>query len=220
MDIKEIHIGDIFGRLKVIKKDKSHIEKSGKVRSKWLCICSCGNKVSVLGTNLRKGNTMSCGCLWKEVSQKIKTKHGLRNTRLYGIWSGIRKRTLNENCKDYKNYGGRGIYICKEWLDDFKAFYEWAISNGYKNNLTIERINVNGNYEPNNCKWATHKEQSQNTRRTNIITFNWETHCASEWERILGYNAGLIYSRQHLGWPLSKIMTKPSRQTKKTIKSS
>ena len=142
-----------FGKLTVIKfkeisKDKKAI---------WYCQCECGKIIETSTHSLKSGNSTSCGC------SRIKYKKF--NERLYRIWAGIKTRCFNEKKKEYKNYGGRGIKICDEWLE-YKNFYIWAMTNGYKDNLTIERIDVNGNYEPNNCTWITIQEQQKNKRNT------------------------------------------------------
>lgn len=168
MSAKKDLTGQKFGRLLVLKD-------AGKRRHSyvvWLCQCDCGNTVEVISDSLRSGNTRSCGCLHDECAVekirgvKCKPKHGLSHHRLFGILNGMKTRCYNENNKDFKDYGGRGIKICDDWLSDFKNFYDWAISNGYQDDLTIDRIDVNGNYEPSNCKWSTRAEQSRNQRRT------------------------------------------------------
>ena len=131
----------------------------------WLCRCDCGNTVVVRGDHLREGTTRSCGCLGKENRENgANFKHGGRKTRLYSIWAGMRKRCTNKNCTAYGNYGGRGIKVCKEWKD-FSVFRDWALKSGYLDSLSIDRINVDGNYEPANCRWATAKMQANNRRK-------------------------------------------------------
>lgn len=125
-------------------------------------------------------------------------KHGQCHTRLYGIWKGIKTRCYNPNHKSYKNYGARGIKMCSEWKD-FQNFYEWSINNGYTNKLTIDRINVNGDYEPSNCKWATMKEQLNNTRVNRYVSICGETNTVAEWARKFGISYWLMRYRLSLG---------------------
>lgn len=179
--------GQKFGRLTVLDRLHNYHEKNAC----WLCVCECGNLAKVNTPNLRSGRTMSCGCLRKEVN----TKHGKYNTRLYDIWASMKKRCYYHKHKNYKFYGGRGVKVYDEWRNNFQTFYDWAMNNGYKSNLTIDRIDVNGNYEPNNCRWVTMKQQSRNTRRNRYFTYNGETHCISEWCEILGLNYNTINGR-------------------------
>lgn len=155
-------IGRKFGRLTVIAKG----EKVPYSRqATWICQCSCGNVTSaIVGSRLRNGTTKSCGCIHREELKERKTTHGMAKTRLNNIWHGMKQRCYNPNTKCYCNYGGRGIVVCNEWLHDFSAFRDWALESGYADNLSIDRVDVNGNYEPSNCRWATSSEQRVNQR--------------------------------------------------------
>lgn len=198
MAIKDM-TGQKFGKLKVLYKLHNYHKKD---RVYWLCACECGNLVEVRGSSLRNGHTSSCGCLQKE----IVTKHGKWDNRIYRIWAHIKDRCYNKNHHAYKHYGGRGIFVCSEWKDDFEIFYNWAINNGYDDTLTIDRIDNNGNYEPNNCRWTTRKQQCRNQRNNTNFTYNGETHCLSEWCDILGLNKSTIYHRIYRHWSIEKAL--------------
>ena len=166
----------------------------------YKCICDCGDIVYVKGCHLRSGHTKSCGCLNVEKNKKLHTKHGKRYTRLYRIWLNMKDRCYNKNNLSYKNYGGRGIKICDEWLHDFVNFYNWSMTNGYKDELTIDRINVNGNYEHSNCRWATTKQQNNNRRNNAYLTYNGKTQTMKQWSDDLNISYNTIKQRHRKGW--------------------
>lgn len=203
-----------FGRLTVIRlhhkqqKYKPDGRPNGH-RYYWECKCDCGNTTIVLIDHLTRHKILSCGCLGRERASLASSKHKLHGTRIYGIWGGMIQRCKNENIERYEIYGGRGIKVCKEWEEDFLNFYNWAINNGYKNNLSIDRVNVDGDYEPSNCRWVTAKEQARNTRTNVNLTYNNETHCVAEWSEITGIKSATIFYRIRHGWTIKEALTTP-----------
>lgn len=185
------------------------------------CICVCGNKVNLLLSALTSGNTKSCGCKRKQLISISGTKHGYSSVsskkynKLYSVWIGVKNRCYNKNHEHYSDYGGRGIVMCKEWEDDFVNFYNWAIENGYKEGLTLERNNNDGIYEPNNCRWATRKEQARNKRNTVFITAFGEIKSIGDWvdDSRCVVSRHILYHRfkdeSNIDWTNEKIITTP-----------
>lgn len=192
--------GKRFGKLTVLRRG----ERNDGHSSWWICQCDCGNIKEIRRSCLIKGFTKSCGCYnsdkAREHGRQMMTKHGWYGTRVYSIWHSIIDRCYNPNCPQYHHYGGRGIEMCREWREHPEAFCEWAIANGYTDELTIDRVDFNGNYEPNNCRWITMNKQQVNKRNNVRITYNGKTQCVAEWARELGVNQFNLYSRIYLGW--------------------
>ena len=194
-----------FGKLLVLEKAITQNEKV-----MWKCLCDCGNIVFVKGVNLKNNRTKSCGCIKMEVLLKRNTKHSQRHTKLYEVWKTMKQRCYNPNNKSYKNYGGRGISICDEWKNNFMSFYNWSIENNYKEGLSIDRINVNGNYEPSNCRWTTRVVQQNNTRVNKYFTINNETKTLADWCRIYNVNYTTTYTRLEKGLSIIDALTMKS----------
>lgn len=202
-----------FGRLTVV----SRAENIGNASS-WNCICDCKRTKVVRGYSIKNGDTKSCGCLHKEIVSETSKIHG--NCRLYRIWLGIKRRCEYSKDVGYNLYGGRGISVCKEWRDSYISFMDWALENGYKDNLTIDRIDVNGNYEPSNCRWATVAEQQNNRRDNVLITYNGETLTASEWSRKTGIKIETLTWRKRKGWSDKDCIETPVKTKTKCLKNS
>ena len=207
MGIPAPMVGRRFGRLVVIERVGS--DKNSKAL--WLCRCDCGNEVLVNTCNLNSGNTKSCGCFRIEVCKRKSTIPGGHYSRLYRVWMHMRERCSNKNNKRYSRYGGRGIKVCEEW-QKFMTFYEWAVSNGYRENLTIERIDNNGGYCPQNCKWIPMVEQAKNRSNNHYIEYNGETHTIADWARIVGISERRLWYRINARWPLEKALMKNRRR--------
>lgn len=199
--------GQRFGRLTVL--ERAGRDKRGQTL--WLCKCDCGNESIIRSSNLKRGISTSCGCFRNEKTSQRRKIHGQKHSRLYTIWGNMKKRCSSPNDPAFKYYGGREITVCVEWEKSFVAFRDWALSNGYADNLTIDRIDVNGNYCPENCRWADVQTQMNNTRRNHTITFNGETHTLSEWSRLSGINYMSLKTRLRRGWTIERALTTPTK---------
>ena len=199
--------GQKFGRLTVVKQNG---HKGKKVA--WLCRCDCGNYTTVTGSELKTGGTKSCGCINKErmKGNKIRLTHGGTKTRLYGIWRSMKQRTENPKTINYELYGGRGITVCDEWRDSFEAFRDWAQESGYKDDLTIDRIDHDGPYSPENCRWVDWETQENNRCNNRLITYNGKTQSVSQWAREIGMKPKTLHRRiNDKGWSVEKALTTP-----------
>ena len=199
--------GRQFGRLTVIREQKKRNKHNCIM---WLCQCQCGRKVTVRGGLLRSSETKSCGCYHRETASHTGRQtriHGDsgKKTRLYITWCSMKQRCSNKNDK---NYGGRGIKVCKLW-QDYRAFKKWALAHGYREDLQIDRINNNGNYTPSNCRWVTDKENRRNTRRTRWFTISGETKSLAEWCEVYDILYRLVHHRLTSGWDIIDALTKP-----------
>lgn len=174
--------GKKFGRLYVIgiANKAKHI--------KWTCRCDCGKEKDIFGCHLKSGKIISCGCASIERISALNKTHGQSKTRLYSIWSGIKSRCYDKNNCCYKRYGKRGISMCKDWQNDYTLFKNWSLENGYTDNLTIDRIDNNGNYEPSNCRWVDMKEQANNTSKTIKIEYKGKHYSAKQIASLFNVN--------------------------------
>lgn len=202
------YTGMRFGRWTVLGSAPNHITKGGYPVSMWDCICDCGTRRDVRGNDLRLGKSVSCGCFI--VDNPTSRKHGASNTHLYKVYYGLKARCENKNNKNYHHYGGRGIKICAEW-SNYEAFEAWALSHGYKEGLTIDRIDVNGDYCPENCRWITQREQTRNKRETVYLTAFGETMPLVEWAERYNINYATLSRRIKRGMKAEDALTAKGR---------
>ncbi|GAK09592.1 hypothetical protein [Geomicrobium sp. JCM 19038] len=199
--------GKRFGKLIVLRITDKRMGRSVC----WECRCDCGN-IIVTGSHLLKsGNTKSCGH-HNNGKNNGNYEHGLFDQNLYKRWQGMKTRCYNSKTSQYKDYGGRGIIICDEWLNDFKSFYRWAIDNGYKENLQIDRIDNDGNYEPSNCRWVTLKQNSNKRRSSHYVTIDNETKTIADWCLIYKISNNVVRVRISRGWNEEKAITTPVKK--------
>lgn len=206
------HEGKRFGHLIVIENADPFIRKDGGKRSMCKCICDCGNMIVTRTEYLTSGKKTSCGC---DTSQKISDKltcghHNDINTRIYRIWSNMLNRCENPNNPAYAKYGGRGIQVYDAWKS-FASFKEWAMSTGYNDGLTIDRIDNNLGYNPSNCRWVDATIQNNNRSNNRYITYDGKTMTASQWAKFLGVSYKALMRRIYLGWDIERCFTQPYR---------
>ena len=197
-------LGQRFGRLTAIERCEF---PNLRPKWRWRCLCDCGNEVFVSTTDLNSGHTLSCGCLRKERISESHTTHGFSKTKLYRVWKGISCRCENQNQKSFKSYGGRGIQMCETWRKSFPEFRRWALENGYEEGLSIERIDVDGDYCPENCTWISMKEQAQNKRNTVYVDVNGESVAACKIANESGSDPRLVSRRLRDGWDVDKAIS-------------
>lgn len=181
-------------------------------KTMYYCLCHCGKLFKTSQSNISSGSTTSCGCVLKYRRGKSSIIHGKTNTKIYNVYKAICRRCYYSKDMSYKNYGARGIAVCNEWKDDFMAFYNWSVCNGYKEGLQIDRIDNNGNYEPSNCRWVTCKENCNNRRSNIYITYKGMTKTATEWADYLGVNRKAFNSRLRRKWDIDRVFNQPYRR--------
>lgn len=213
--MRYINLKDMeFVYWKAIEYAGSRKYKSGSV-AMWKCKCKCGTIAVVSGQSLRNGRSGSCGCLNREIHRNLlaqknrdNVKHGGFGTRLYRIWCGMKNRCYNPNEPNYKRYGAKGITVCDEWKDNFEAFRKWALNNGYQDDLSIDRKDGKSGYSPDNCRWATSKEQNNNLSTNIFITFKEKNLTAKQWSEEMGIPYKTVLERYHNNLPPEKIFAK------------
>ena len=215
-NIGQDFVGMRFGRLTVVYQSGGKINNRGDIRISYMCLCDCGKYKEILRDCLKSERTKSCGCLVEETRKNKENKykkHGMTNTRLFKIWNGMKARCYSQTHAYYYYYGGRGIKICDSWIEKengFMNFYNWAIENGYQNDLTIDRINNDLGYFPENCKWSTRKEQSRNRRSSSIIQETGEN--VTEFSEKNDINKHSVYWRKSHGWEYDKLGIPPIKR--------
>lgn len=182
---------------------------------RWLCKCDCGKYVRVRSDQLKDRRINSCGCMAGKLSGDKHKKHGMKNTRLYRIWHGMKCRCNNQSSKDFGRYGGRGVSVCSEWANDFSCFYNWAIANGYNETLSLDRKDNEKGYCPENCRWINNKWQCRNRRDNVYVTYKGDSKTIAELCDLLNFDRALAYHRHSRGWTGEEIFEKPKRICKR-----
>lgn len=214
---KKMAEGDTFGGWTLLKISEPYISPSGKKHHRWLCECECGTKKIVSAGDISRGGSMSCGCRRRVLISRRSTKHGMSHNEkykdLYRLWVGMRERCNSPKSSSYKNYGGRGIAVCQRW-DDFETFMN-DVGPKPSPKHSIDRIDVNGDYCPDNCRWATTKEQANNVRRNRRIEHQGCIRNLCQWAELFGLKPAVLGKRLKLGWDMSRALLSPVKQNKK-----
>lgn len=217
--IVKIEPGCVYNKLTVLEK----VGSTKKGKSLWRCRCDCGNITIVQGDNLKSGHTTSCGCTKKIACRTISAKnraakssgtykaHDLSKTPLYHLWDTMTQRCENPNAQHFERYGRRGITVCDEWRNDFKAFYDWSMEHGWKKGLSIDRIDNNGPYAPWNCRWVDRKTQANNKSTNIILTYEGKSMTLKQWSEDLGWSYSCLHHRYTRGWTADKILSTPPK---------
>ena len=205
-------IGKRFGRLVVISMTDGRVHR----HVVWKCQCDCGN-VCIAPTNtLTSGKKVSCGCYLREIRRQAHASHHQTGTKLYMKWQGMRRRCSDPSHKNYADYGGRGIKVCNEWMHSFEKFRDWSTENGYNDNFSIDRIDNDGDYCPENCRWVSQKKQCNNRRSNRYITYNGQTHTLTEWSEIIGIKRAALNNRINtLKWDIERALSMPVKTTQR-----
>lgn len=204
--------GKPYGRLTVIERAPN---KGKKIM--WKCVCNCPEhkEVIVSGDNLRNNHVQSCGCYKREKTAARSTTHGESHSKLHYLWDSMKQRCTNPKNKRYNTYGARGITVCSEWMNSFKAFYDWSMANGFdeespRGQCTLDRIDNSKGYSPENCRWTTAKEQANNRRSNHLVTLNGETKTLHQWAEEKNIEYKKLWARiNQLNWPIEKALNTP-----------
>jgi len=194
-----------FGRLTVLGELPNR-SKDGRIM--WRCLCECGATIERTAKTVRTGNTKSCGCINKErltLRNKAGAKHGMSNTPTFNVWTNMKERCLNPNHNSYHRYGGRGITICDRWLESFQNFYDDM--GPMPEGMSIDRVDVDGDYEPSNCRWATSEEQSNNRANNRVLEFKGRKQTIAQWAREVGVSKEALRYRLNAGWSAEEALT-------------
>lgn len=213
--VRENVIGNKYGRLTVIEDAPDKVYKNGAHDRVEKCLCDCGKIKFVKLGQLKNGRTKSCGCYHDEISRERQTTHGMTGTRLYRIWSTMKSRCLNPNTDYYYLYGGKGISVCDEWRNNFDSFFKWSIEHGYDDSLTIDRMDSNKDYCPENCRWVTFKEQANNTSRNHLLEYNGDLYTLAELSELVNVPYAILKHRIYDGMSVRSAIEKPHRTNKR-----